>query len=185
MNLSEYQEKALRTESIVDEVVANKTELNYVLGAFVVVSEMLDCLKKKIYYKNPKKYNENFHELADRLHFMTSACDRHHDIPENEILTIDPRVFHGVIGAATETGELVEALQNAINGNPIDVPNFHEEMHDVSWYFAILHHALGLSWEQGLENNINKLRIRYPEKYSDDLAEHRNLEAERQALEVK
>lgn len=185
MNLTQYQEKALRTESKVDRIVANAVELNYVFGAFQVVSEMLDCLKKKIYYNNPKKYNEQFHELAEKLHYMTTCCDRHHDIIDDNELPVNPRVFHGIIGLATEAGELVSALQSALNGHDLDPVNVMEEMGDQDWYMAILHDALGLNPEETLDRNIQKLAKRYPEKYTDLHAEHRDLDAERYILEGK
>lgn len=37
--------------------------------------------------------------------------------------------------------------------------------------------------ERGLQNNIDKLKKRYPEKYSDELAQNRDLVAERKELE--
>jgi hypothetical protein len=37
--------------------------------------------------------------------------------------------------------------------------------------------------EQSLENNINKLKIRFPDKFSEENAINRNLEKERQELE--
>src|ERR1700758_2894500 len=106
MNLYEHQQAALETESIIEKVVANKTELAYVLGAFITITEMMDYLKKKIYYGKDKKYNEQFHELAERLQYMTTCCDRHHDIEESSELSINPRVFHSLLGIATESGEL-------------------------------------------------------------------------------
>jgi len=38
-------------------------------------------------------------------------------------------------------------------------------------------------FETGLQNNIDKLKKRYPEKYSDELAQNRDLLAERKELE--
>jgi NTP pyrophosphatase (non-canonical NTP hydrolase) len=183
MDLLSYQEKALRTESKVDHIVANATELKYVLGAFEIVTEMLDCLKKKIYYNNSKKYNEQFHDLAERLHFMTTCCDRHHDIEENVKLPVNPRVFHGIIGIATESGELISALHRSINGDSIDGVNVMEELGDLRWYDAILHDALDLDPHETMDINIKKLAKRYPEKYTDLNAEVRDLEAERKILE--
>lgn len=183
MQFEEYIEKSLRTESVVERVEANKTELNYVLGAFVVVSEMLDCLKKKIYYNKSTKYDEQFHDLAERLHFLTTCSDRHHDIPENEVLDIDPRVFHGIIGVATESGELVSALQKAINGHNIDAVNVMEEMGDAFWYIAILHDTLKLNPSRTMITNVLKLAERFKDKYSDIEAEIRDLKSERDILE--
>jgi NTP pyrophosphatase (non-canonical NTP hydrolase) len=183
MNLQEYQEKALRTESIIDAVVADKNELLHTLAMFNTIGEMLDCLKKKIYYRNPKKYNEQFEKLSTDLKFFTSCEERHHKELHEETLDVDPRVFHGVIGIATEAAELVAALQKNISGHELDPVNVQEEMADISWYKAILNDALKLSWEEGLDRNIAKLKARYPEKYSDEHAEVRNLDIERKILE--
>jgi NTP pyrophosphatase (non-canonical NTP hydrolase) len=186
MNLVEYQEKALRTESIVTEVVADKNELLHVLSIFVTAGEMLDCLKKKIYYKNPKKYNEKFQELSDSLKFFDTCADRHHGEQQEEpLIGIDPRVFHGIVGASTESAELAAALMKYITTGQLDGVNVQEEMADTSWYFAILNDSLDLSWEEGLVRNIAKLKARYPEKYSDESAEVRDLDTERKILEGK
>ena len=185
MNLTEYQEKALRTESIVPHVTADKNELLHTLAMFNTVGEMLDCLKKKIYYNNPKKYNEKFQELSDSLKFFDKCADNHHSECVETILDVNPRVFHGIIGIATEAAELVAALQKNISGHQLDPVNVQEEMNDINWYQAILNNSLGLVWEEGMERNIAKLKKRYPEKYSDEAAEVRDLAAEREILEGK
>lgn len=188
MDLYTYQNLAKRTESIIDAVEADKNELNHVLAAFVTVSEMLDCLKKKIYYKNSKKYNEKFTDLARSLTYFSSSIDRHHSEPVHEEVLegVDPRVFHAIIGIATESGELVSALQSNINGHELDGVNVCEEWGDASWYgIGILHDALGVDPVETLRRNIAKLAARYPEKYTDEAAEHRNLDTERQILEGK
>lgn len=41
------------------------------------------------------------------------------------------------------------------------------------------------SFEKSLENNINKLKVRYPEKFTEEQALNRNLELERVQLEAK
>lgn len=42
---------------------------------------------------------------------------------------------------------------------------------------------LGLDAEQHMQNNIDKLRVRYPEKFSEDKAINRDLNSERKELE--
>jgi hypothetical protein len=46
-----------------------------------------------------------------------------------------------------------------------------------------LYYLHGLSAEQCMENNINKLRIRFPEKFEEHRANNRDLESERKELE--
>jgi len=40
-----------------------------------------------------------------------------------------------------------------------------------------------LNLKEGLEKNINKLKVRFPEKFDENLAKNRNLELERKTLE--
>lgn len=185
--IKEYQELALRTESVVDEVVADKAELLHTLAMFVTVGEMLDCLKKKIYYKNPKKYNEQFDKLSTDLKFFTSCTDRHHCDQHEQVLEgVNPRVFHAIIGIATEASELVNALQKNVTGHELDAVNVAEEWGDACWYGdGILHHALDIDSMVTRTRNIAKLAKRYPEKYTNEAAEDRDLDAERAILEGK
>lgn len=41
----------------------------------------------------------------------------------------------------------------------------------------------GIDYEKSLENNINKLKVRFPEKFTEENAINRNLEEERKQLE--
>jgi NTP pyrophosphatase (non-canonical NTP hydrolase) len=88
------------------------------------------------------------------------------------------------MGAVTEAAELMDALKKSkIYGRPLDRVNLVEEMGDLTWYLAILADELGVSFEEIWEKNINKLRQRYPEKYSDQQAEERDVAKERKILE--
>jgi len=93
-------------------------------------------------------------------------------------------VIHGVVGSITETVELAEALVHALEtGTPIDVVNLAEEGGDVIWYLAcILRHG-GKDFPALMEQNIAKLRKRYPDGFTTYDAINRDLEAERQVLE--
>jgi NTP pyrophosphatase (non-canonical NTP hydrolase) len=97
---------------------------------------------------------------------------------------VSPRVEHAAMGVVTEAGELMSAIKKAkIYGKPLDKVNLIEEAGDVMWYLAILADDLGVSFEEMWEKNIAKLRLRYPEKYTDEQCENRDLEGERKILE--
>ena len=183
MDISSYQKLALRTESKVEKIVLNKNELNHLLMSFVTITEILDGVKKKAFYNNPKKYDEKYKEYAEKLHYFSGCSDRHHEICDDVELQVNTRVFHGCLGILTEAGELAEHLLNMINKQELDDAGIVEEIIDMNWYMAIMFDALGKSWEQGWINNINKLKIRFPDGYSDIDAEHRDTAAERIELE--
>lgn len=93
-------------------------------------------------------------------------------------------VTHAIIGAATEAGELLEALRAVVvNGEEFDEVNMREEVGDVFWYFAALADTCGFTFEEAQRVNIAKLRARYPNKFTAFDANNRNLTEERRILE--
>lgn len=91
--------------------------------------------------------------------------------------------LHMVIGISTEAGELLDAYKKALAyGKPLDIVNVGEEVGDLFWYIANLMRMLGLDFEQVLQINVDKLRARYPEKFSSEHATNRDLTREREIL---
>jgi NTP pyrophosphatase (non-canonical NTP hydrolase) len=67
-----------------------------------------------------------------------------------------------------EAGELVDGFKkHLIYGKPVDIANLIEECGDVLWYMALLFRSIGVSFESVMEMNIQKLQVRYPDKYTD------------------
>ena len=100
------------------------------------------------------------------------------------VVTVDPQVFHAILGIATEGGELVEALSKTlIDGTMLDRLNLKEELGDLEWFEALLRTRLGLSPGEVRAANIAKLEARYKKKQFDaEEALKRDHEAERKAL---
>jgi len=96
------------------------------------------------------------------------------------------RVIHGALGVCTETGELQDIFKKfLIYGKPIDRTNVLEEIGDVLWYVNLVLDAYGFTWSEAFERNIAKLSARFPQKFSQNAALNRDLDAERAALEGK
>lgn len=94
------------------------------------------------------------------------------------------RLLHTGMGLATESAEFLDALKKAIYyGKELDKVNLAEEMGDILWYCATALDELGVSFEEVMEKNIAKLEARYPEKFTEEKAENRDLEVERGILE--
>lgn len=93
-------------------------------------------------------------------------------------------LLHCAIGLSTESGELLDAFKKHIYyGKQLDVVNIGEEIADCMWYISNLCRLMEIDMEKMLENNINKLRVRYPEKFTNEHATNRDLDAERKELE--
>lgn len=98
--------------------------------------------------------------------------------------TAEKNDFHMVLGMVTEAGELADAFKkNLAYGKPIDWVNVKEEIGDLMWYvanFCVMH---GFDLEEIFQITIDKLKIRYPEKFTSESAINRNLDKERKVLE--
>jgi len=101
-----------------------------------------------------------------------------------QLTSRDFRILHGSMGIVTEAGELMDALKKHIYyGKELDLVNIKEEMGDIMWYMAILCDELGTSFDELTTINIDKLKARYPEKFTSEKALNRDLSKEREILE--
>lgn len=95
-------------------------------------------------------------------------------------------LLHAAIGIGTEAGEMLDAFKRKLfYGKELDVVNVKEELGDLIWYMAILMRELDLDFHEILQLNIDKLRARFPEKFTENHALNRDLEVERNILEGK
>jgi NTP pyrophosphatase (non-canonical NTP hydrolase) len=94
------------------------------------------------------------------------------------------RLLHAALGYATESGEFVDMIKRHIfYGKEIDRANGIEELGDGDWYEALAIDVLQTTLDEVQEKNIAKLKIRYPEKFTEEAALNRNLNKEREVLE--
>jgi NTP pyrophosphatase (non-canonical NTP hydrolase) len=67
----------------------------------------------------------------------------------------------------TETGEIQDILKKSlIRGVPVDDQHLKEELGDVLWYMAVLLDEIDSSFEEVMQQNIDKLKKRYPDGFS-------------------
>jgi len=96
---------------------------------------------------------------------------------------IDKDILHAVLGLGTEAGEIQDAVKRTLfYGAKLDEVNLKEEAGDLMWYLAILLNKLGISFEDVMETNVKKLKLRYPEKFTHEKALNRDLQGEREVL---
>jgi NTP pyrophosphatase (non-canonical NTP hydrolase) len=93
-------------------------------------------------------------------------------------------LLHAALGLQTESAEFSDMLKKAIfYGKPIDEVNLKEEIGDILWYAALALRTLNTDFETVMGRNIEKLKSRYPDKFTEDKALNRNLDTERKILE--
>lgn len=80
------------------------------------------------------------------------------------------------LGLAGEVGETIDYLKKIEgHGHVLDQGTLLYEVGDVLWYLAGLCSAYGLSLEDAAEQNIIKLRRRYPDGFSRDASRNREV----------
>lgn len=93
-------------------------------------------------------------------------------------------LLHGAIGLCTEIGELQDQIKRHVfYGKGLDIVNVEEELGDLCYYIAIICNALQLDWDNILKKNIEKLKIRYPQGFSESNAINRNITEEIKVFE--
>lgn len=139
----------------------------------------LDGIKKALFYGKVERprtpYNRNLNELPNQISAQLK-------MPPEAVQDL----IHGIIGVATEAGEMLEALQMILCGGDLDNVNLLEESGDIKWYLALLSelpNPAGFVWGEDERRCIAKLRKRFGDKFTAHDAINRNLDAERALLE--
>lgn len=174
-----YIDEAIRTKS--DKFYPEKVDRQYLVGALslaITAIQALDNVKKSLFYG---RETEAFFVASSSA--PANTCAEYFPGAGNSDY-VD--IIHGIIGKATEAGELLEALATHLHKREsLDLVNLAEEVGDGQWYDAILCRALGVTFESVQFKNIAKLRARFPEKFTEDKANVRDLDTERAILEDK
>lgn len=185
IELKQFQQDAMRTESTIETVKTTKHNVVAALLATIAAAELLDHIKKHVFYGkpvNPLNREKALEQMHTALHALTNLTDIDDDV---EDLEVNPRIFHHIIGIITEAGELAENLLGQITNpyEPIDGTNIAEECGDTNWYIACLLDELGVGFEDTLHKIISKLKARYPDKFDSNRAINRDIDNERAILE--
>ncbi len=181
MTPTEYQAAALRTAQEDQFCAENCSAIKLTDAVFAATraTDKLDKFKRALFYDKV--------EIADRVEILPYNRFALHDPKDDsaEVLKAGlpavvqrPNFFiHGLIGAATEAGELLELLTGQSEKfNPL------EEVGDILWYLNLALTSIGATFEEAMAANIAKLATRYPEKFTTERALNRDLEAEAKAL---
>lgn len=91
--------------------------------------------------------------------------------------------YHGAAGICAESGELLDAYTKYLwHDRKLEPSNILEEIGDILFYVNAVLKAHGFTFEQAMQVNINKLRNRYGESFSEEKSLNRNLRSEDKIL---
>ena len=117
----------------------------------------------------------NVNTLIKDFEKMTIALAKDGEQIKQEITPEQANLLHMGVGVSTEANELLDAMKkHTIYQNPLDVENVKEELGDLLFYMSNLMQSVGLSFEEILQHNIDKLSVRYSKgSYSNAQAQER------------
>jgi len=142
MDSRQYESAAHETLSSIDDTAKAKLPINALID-FAVAAKKIDLIKRHAYYAKkpdaakragPAEYREKILLDITRDRLVTGELTVAESILRAEI---NKNLMHAMIGIATEAGEIIEALLDAIvYGRPLDLENLREEFGDMEWYEA-------------------------------------------------
>jgi len=174
MDMMKFQALALRTESPPNDETIKRLVRTYPmyseqLEEIVHLGGFLDHLKKYIFYRRQDG------TVEDQLPPVWPTGEKRERIEQMA------RILHGLIGIITEAGELAEEVVNYIEGkkSELDTDHISEEVFDgCLWYGNLILSAINKTIPQVAEQGIAKLQVRFPHKFTEEAAEHRDTTAE-------
>lgn len=77
-------------------------------------------------------------------------------------------LINGALGLTGEAGEVADIIKKHVfHGHDLNKDEIIKELGDVCWYVALLSHAINVPLEEILQKNIDKLKKRYPEGFTE------------------
>lgn len=137
--------------------------------------------------------NENYENLQEEINRLQGelknamTLDRYQHLASRTVndnwdeisirLVREPRrlaLLNYALGAAGEAGEIADEVKKVIfHGHKLDSAELMKEIGDALWYLSQLTRALGYTFDTVAERNIEKLKERYPEGFSEKASQER------------
>ena len=94
---------------------------------------------------------------------------------ENRRLSQGERLMDAAAGLAEEGGEVLGLVRKHLyQGHALERDRVAKELGDALWCLTTVARVAGLSLEDVARANVEKLKARYPEGYSDDASQGRS-----------
>ena len=92
-----------------------------------------------------------------------------HDYQKLAMTTLNPTLskkdvlINGVMGLCGESGEAIDIVKKHLHqGHDLDNEKLIKELGDIAWYLAEVAYALDVKLDDVFQQNIDKLKARYP-----------------------
>lgn len=161
-----FIQDALRTES--DKFFpVDRNDLHMDIDKAINAVLTLDGFKKAMFYG---KNIEVYEPWDETIPVLDLSQDRR-----------KARLLHAAIGMMTEAAEVLElVMEHVFEGVDLERAKVIEEHGDLKWYEAIMADELQYDFDEAQRLVINKLKLRFPEKFDSDLAINRDVKTEQE-----
>lgn len=179
MTYQEYQIAASRTCVKLGSIEEDARHM--FLGVFSELGEMVDIYKKELAYEKSIDTVNLSEEWADVSWYLANEATR-----LKAILTIKKvDIFPYIVIEDAFFGMLYGFLnhQDLERSDNISLEDMQYNIIHCFNQWVNIGKSLNIDTNKALENNIAKLKARYPEKFTQEKAINRNLEIERKELE--
>lgn len=189
--INDYIKLACVTEAPVPPVLERLRQNPDLLELFykdmlktIAVLQNLDKWKKTLYYGKEYPGFKTKKTWWDKLIGFFKKKQPVMNLEDTDHGHFMVRMLHGSVGLATESCELLEAIQKYLSGEkPFDIVNAKEELADIGWYQNVLFDLLHTNAGESFELWYQKLEKRYGSKFDAFRANNRDLVGERKLLE--
>lgn len=113
--------------------------------------------------------------LESKYDEMTAALSKNGSAIIRDLDPEKADLLHMAIGVSGEAGELLDAVKkSAIYGKSLDHKNMVEELGDLEFYMSRIRQIIGVTRDEVLERNFDKLSKRYSDgTYTNSQAQKR------------
>lgn len=178
MKFKEYQTLSERTCPILENIEQDRLHMK--LGVNTEVGEFLDAIKKHIAYKRELDIINLGEEIGDIYWYLINEMriegefinDSFFEFRLNRNISKDS---DSPINLSDAASRLIDWSMEYNNSVMKDYYSLIVELMEISY-------KLNLSTPDILIKNINKLKVRFPEKFTTENALNRNLDKEREVL---
>lgn len=182
MDNQTYLQESARTVSdafhvdVIEEFFSDRPgeTLGAIFGSVLMAGQVCDSVKAALFYGRQIDEEKGLAEFKSTVERIKSGALDNLDSKNKDLI-------HTVLGLVSEAAELMDAILRP--HEDIDMVNVREELGDILWYTALGLRASGGTFDEAMERNIAKLKHRFPEKFSQEAEQNRDLEGERKILE--
>ena len=112
--------------------------------------------------------------MLDLNKYQEDATVTARDFSDMDVSQTKLALVNWALGLSGEAGEAAEIVKKYVfHGHELDLGAVRKELGDVLWYIANLAETVGLSLEEVASFNLEKLKNRYGDSFSEEKSKNR------------